>query len=344
MSELSTTNSQPARTVEAVTLEIQTLQRQAQQLLLGYAIEIGRRLVEVKAMLPHGQWGTYIKEQVGYSQSTANNLMRIFEEYGTAQQSIFGPEAISQAIGNLSYTKALRLLALPADEREAFVEEHQVEDMSTRELEAAIRERDDALRRAEEDRAEREAAEQARAKIAEDMRLANERVAQLSRELEELRSRPVEVAVQHAEEEELEQARREAAADARARVEALEKELAAARKQQSDLLNQHQEMDQKLKEARQERRDAREELKQTREALERARKELRASGNKEITQFGVYFEACQEDFSRMMGILHKLKAGGDDEGRAKLTTACGALLEAMAKQLAPFREEGAASC
>ena len=98
MSELSTTNSQPARTVEAVTLEIQTLQRQAQQLLLGYAIEIGRRLVEVKAMLPHGQWGTYIKEQVGYSQSTANNLMRIFEEYGTAQQSIFGPEAISQAI------------------------------------------------------------------------------------------------------------------------------------------------------------------------------------------------------------------------------------------------------
>ena len=211
MSELSTTNSQPARTVEAVTLEIQTLQRQAQQLLLGYAIEIGRRLVEVKAMLPHGQWGTYIKEQVGYSQSTANNLMRIFEEYGTAQQSIFGPEAISQAIGNLSYTKALRLLALPADEREAFVEEHNVEDMSTRELEAAIKERDDALRRAEEDRAEREAAEQAREKIAQDMALANERVAQLSRELEELRSRPVEVAVQHAEEEELEQARREAA-------------------------------------------------------------------------------------------------------------------------------------
>lgn len=50
MSELSTTNSQPARTVEAVTLEIQTLQRQAQQLLLGYAIEIGRRLVEVNPL------------------------------------------------------------------------------------------------------------------------------------------------------------------------------------------------------------------------------------------------------------------------------------------------------
>lgn len=76
MSELSTTNSQPARTVEAVTLEIQTLQRQAQQLLLGYAIEIGRRLVEVKAMLPHGQWGTYIKEQVGYRNNLAQRRRR----------------------------------------------------------------------------------------------------------------------------------------------------------------------------------------------------------------------------------------------------------------------------
>ena len=46
----------------------------------------------------------------------------------------------------------------------------------------------------------------------------------------------------------------------------------------------------------------------------------------------------------MMRILHKLKAGGDDEGRAKLTAAGGALLGAMEKQLAPFREEGAASC
>ena len=66
MSELSTTSSQPARTVEAVTLEIQTLKYQANEqakILLGYSIEIGRRLVELKAMLPHGQWGTYIKEQ-----------------------------------------------------------------------------------------------------------------------------------------------------------------------------------------------------------------------------------------------------------------------------------------
>ena len=129
-------------------------------------------------MLPHGQWGGYVREQLGYSQSTANNMMRIFEEYGAAQQSLFGPEAKSQALGNLSYTKALRLLALPADEREEFAEANDVEAMSTRELEAAIRERDEARRQAEQDRADREAAEQSAKKIAEDMALANQRLEQ----------------------------------------------------------------------------------------------------------------------------------------------------------------------
>lgn len=310
----------PVRTVEAVTLEINTLKHQAQQMILGYAIEIGRRLVEVKAMLPHGQWGEYLKTQVSYSQSTANNLMQIFEEYGAAQQSMFGPEANSQALGNLSYTKALRLLAVPADEREAFVAEHHVEDMSTRELEAAIKARDEALRQAEEDRAERAAAEQAREKISQDMKLANERVEQLSRELEDLRSRPVDVAVQHAEEEELEQARREAAEEAGARLAAMEAELESARKKQEDLARREKE------------------LAEAKKALERTKKELRAAGSKEIAQFGVYFDACQEDFSRMMGILHKLKAGGDAESRAKLTAAGGAMLEAMAKQLDAIKE------
>uniref|UniRef100_UPI002628896C DUF3102 domain-containing protein n=1 Tax=uncultured Flavonifractor sp. TaxID=1193534 RepID=UPI002628896C len=173
MNEISTRESPPARSVETVTLEIRTLQHQAQQMLLSYAIEIGRRLVEVKALLPHGQWGDYIKEQVGYSQSTANNLMRVFEEYGAPQQSMFGAGANSQALGNLSYTKALRLLAIPADEREAFAEEHHVEELSTRQLEQAIKERDEARAAAQRAEADKHTAEQAQAKMAEDMGMLN---------------------------------------------------------------------------------------------------------------------------------------------------------------------------
>ena len=136
----------PSRTVETVTLEIRTLQRQAQQIMLSYAVEIGRRLEEVKAILPHGQWGDYLKNEVDYSQSTANNFMRIYREYGAAQQSLFGGEAKSQAFANLTYTKALRLLAIPdEEEREQFMTEHDVGSMSNRELDKALKEREEAL-------------------------------------------------------------------------------------------------------------------------------------------------------------------------------------------------------
>ena len=129
-----------------MTLEIRTLQRQAQQIMLGYAVEIGRRLEEVKAILPHGQWGDYLKNEVDYSQSTANNFMRIYREYGAAQQSLFGGEAKSKAFANLTYTKALRLLAIPnEEEREQFMAEHDVESMSNRELDKALKEREEAL-------------------------------------------------------------------------------------------------------------------------------------------------------------------------------------------------------
>ena len=166
MSEHLIINVPEERTISMVTVEIKTLQKQAQQVVLGYAIEIGRRLTEAKAMLPHGAWGDWLRDEVEYSKSTANNFMRIFDAYGSDQMGLFGAEAKSQALGNLSYTKALRLLAIPEEEREEFVEAHNVEDISTRELDRLIKERDEA--RAEKTEAlERAAAAAEKAEAAE---------------------------------------------------------------------------------------------------------------------------------------------------------------------------------
>lgn len=135
----------PPRTVETVTLEIRTLQHQAQGIILNYAIEIGRRLEEAKAMLPHGEWGAWLKRELDYSQSTAQNFMRVFREYGDSQQSLFGGATKSQTFGNLTYSKALRLLAIPdEDEREKFAVENDVEHMTIRELNEALKARDAA--------------------------------------------------------------------------------------------------------------------------------------------------------------------------------------------------------
>lgn len=143
MSDIVNVPMAAQRDIQTVTAEIRQLHRQAQCMVLGYAIEIGRKLVEAKAMLPYGQWGQWLKEEVEFSQSSAQNFMRIFEEYGAKQVSLFG-DAESQTLGNLPYTHALKLLALPAEEREEFAQEHHVEDISSRELEKLLRERDEA--------------------------------------------------------------------------------------------------------------------------------------------------------------------------------------------------------
>lgn len=135
MSEIIT-----ARDIEIVTGEIRYVQRRAARQLLSDLIEIGRLLVEAKSMVPYGEWGKYLQERVEYSTSQANNLMRLYNEYGDNQESFFSSLQNSKQFGNLTYTQALALIALPAEERAEFAEKHDVEHMSTRELERAIRE------------------------------------------------------------------------------------------------------------------------------------------------------------------------------------------------------------
>ncbi|KUP24900.1 DUF3102 domain-containing protein [Paenibacillus sp. DMB5] len=160
------------RTVEVIAVEINSIKEQTQRIMLQASVEIGRRLVEAKSMMQHGEWGNWLADTVDYSQSTANNLMRIFEEYGTDQLTLFGDNTNSQALGSLTYTQAVALLGIPAEEREAFAVENNVEDMSTRELQEAVKERKQAI-------AEREAAEKAKEKAekaAEKERKAREKL------------------------------------------------------------------------------------------------------------------------------------------------------------------------
>lgn len=145
------------RTAGAVAFEIRTLQSQARGIILSYAIEIGRRLEEAKAMLPHGEWGTWLKRELDYSPSAAQNFMKVYREYGDSQQSLFGGIPKSQTFGNLTFSKALSLLAIPDEEERArFAEENDVEHMTTRELNEALKARNEAQEEAAKLRQETE--------------------------------------------------------------------------------------------------------------------------------------------------------------------------------------------
>ena len=137
------------KTPDILAAEIRTIKDQTGRMVLNASIEVGRRLTEAKAKLPHGSWGEYLKNEVDYSPSQAQNLMRVFREYGSDQQSLFGGEAKSQTFGRLTFSQALSLLVIPdEDEREKFVLENDVEHMSVRELNEALKARDEAEEKA----------------------------------------------------------------------------------------------------------------------------------------------------------------------------------------------------
>ena len=129
------------RTPEVIGAEIRSLTTQARSITLWYGIEIGRRLTEAKEMVNHGEWLPFLEQQTEFSQPTASRFMRLYKEYGADQSSLFGAESKYSTLNNLSISNALRLLALPEEEREEFAAENDLENKSTREVEDLIREK-----------------------------------------------------------------------------------------------------------------------------------------------------------------------------------------------------------
>ncbi|WP_080518295.1 DUF3102 domain-containing protein [Desulfitobacterium hafniense] len=120
--------------------EINAINRESGKMLLKNAIEVGRLLKEAKELLNHGEWLKWLKESVSFSKSTAANLMNLYKAYGPKLLSLADDDPNSQALGNLTYTKAVLLLGLPEEEREAFIAQHDLGSMTTRQLSQAVKE------------------------------------------------------------------------------------------------------------------------------------------------------------------------------------------------------------
>lgn len=298
------------RDIETITSEILDAKRAGGEAILT----IGRGLIEAKGLLPHGEWLPWLTERVEFSERSAQNFMRLAREY-----------ANPQTLADLGASKALALLALPAEEREEFIsavhvvdgEEKTAAEMSSRELAQAIREKEQA-------QADLRAAEEARDKMAQDMAIANARLSGLREDLEqataaataaaeelaELKARPVEVAVEQvADPEAIAKAKAEAVAEMQTKVDKAReaKDRAEAR-----------------------RKIAEEALEQVRLQLEQqAKEEKRAAleSDKDLTTFEILFVQAQETLNKIQGLMLKLRAREDAEPAEKLRWALLALAD-----------------
>lgn len=136
-----------ARDPDIIAAEINIIKRQVQEAVIYGTIKIGEKLCEAKSLVPQGEWGKWLEENVEYSQSTAENMMKLYREYGGNQESLFDTWTNSQTFGKLTYTQHLALLSLPFADRQEFAEQNNVEAMSTRQLQDAIRQQLEEERR-----------------------------------------------------------------------------------------------------------------------------------------------------------------------------------------------------
>lgn len=305
MTEMQTIKeSSVVRTPEKVGAEIRNLTAAAKYLTLWYAVEIGRRLTEAKALVDHGEWMDWLKQETEFSQPTASRFMKLYAEYGADQQSLFGAETKYSTLNNLSISNALRLLAVPAEEREEFAMAVDAEHISARELEQAIRERDEAKKQATEweERAGGYASQlnDAQADLQEQRGIEEK----LKARIEDLESRPVDVAVQEPDPEEIE---RRAAELAKAQAQEQEKKI---RELEEKAKAERAKLQEKLKAAEDKLAAAgaedRAETEQLRAQVEAMRKQLAMSGGEMVT-FRLRFEAWQGAYTALQAALDQLE-------------------------------------
>lgn len=90
--------------------------------------QLARVFVEAKELVPHGEWGKWLQENADVSEKTAQDMMAAYKRFGGRPQ-----------FETLGRAKTFKLLPLPEGTEERFMEEHDVANMSTREIQEAVK-------------------------------------------------------------------------------------------------------------------------------------------------------------------------------------------------------------
>lgn len=314
------------RDAALIAQEINQIKAEVRDTAIRGAIEIGKRLMEAKSVVPYGSWGKWLEDNVSYSERTAQDLMRIAREYSRTET-----ETLSQ-IQNKE--QAVLLLALDARERAAFVEEHDMQTISTRELE-------DELRRMREEDARKQLT------IEELVGQVNTMTVQLTEMAGEPAPTADDEASRRAEEleKQLQEANRKVAEAEKRRLQDLEAEQAKTRaeqekarkaaqeKNEADSLLQQQEkklrrMEDELSQARD---NVREVLPQSvEEELRRLRAQAVRTGAE--SDLRAAFDALKAAFERLMDKLNETETE-DETLAAKYRAAFGKAMRMMAERV-----------
>lgn len=149
-----------SRSVETITTEIIMIKQQTASVVASAAFEIGRRLCEAKEKVPAGKWIAYLQEQLDYRPSTAENLMRIYREFGSEQVDLLTGKIPAEVFGRLDQSQMVAMFSLEPEKRMELMDQTEgIEDMSSRQIADLVKQKKLAEKEAERERKARERAD-----------------------------------------------------------------------------------------------------------------------------------------------------------------------------------------
>lgn len=299
------------RTLPVIISEIKIIEQHVTKTAIEGAIQIGERLQEAKDKIGHGNFGDWCKENLNYSQDTAQKFMKLAREYGD-KNSMLANTAMSR---NFSISNALSLLKVPEEDREQFVEEHQIEDMTNKDLEEEIRklkkEKEELKHIAECRKGIIDRAESA----ANDLRYEAE---DLKRKLQDAKTQA------ESDPEEMEKLQKKL----RKAEESLKKEKEKLKKEQED---RQATIDKELKAAGERMQEqTKASIEGLQSEIEKLKKRQQNAGNESLLRFKVFVDQLQDAFSRAVECILDEE---DQEQADKMNTALKAVLKNMEEDL-----------
>lgn len=325
------TPAEAERSVEAIAIEINVIKQRAARDLLSAAVDVGRLLCEAKDKVPHGEWGEWLAENVAYSVSNANNMMRLYlEQQDLAQIDMFSNNDFSMFEG-MSPSQVLALLPVPRAERAKFIEESGARDMSVREIKEAVKARESAEKRAEE--AERKAAEaeQGRKRAEEERFSLSEKLDTAETQLALIKATAVSPEeIGRIKAEALENAKAEAEKKIEAAKKKAEKDLERARAEGADAVKKAEaERDSAIAAAREEARQAAlAEVADKVQALEAQLMAAQVNASPYLVRFKERMEAFQTAYGAMASVVDEAEQNEPETG-AQLRAAMAQIASAL---------------
>ncbi len=320
----------PVRDINTITSEIRYIQNDVQQYAAQGALKIGERLCEAKELLDHGEFLPWLKDEFGWTDRTAQKLMAVYREFGDSQKSLFGPEINTKTYSDLPVSKLYLLISVPESEREEFVKENNVSEISVREMEKLLREKREAE---DESREAHEALDALADKYEALSAVARDQKAELETALERGRAEGEKTAA-----EELARLKKQTEAAEKA-VKISDKDKKAAEKALTDAKAEAEAARRDLQQLKDNPEVPQEVMDKLRaqfagaaEAAEARAAELEQklkTADPTVAVFKVHFEAVQREFSTMLALINS----ADAETGTKLRAAVTAVLDKCKKEV-----------